>query len=370
MNGLNGRARGWQKTKAEFKELDDGHVEDWLTDQVDALLNDSEEVEAINRTYKNDREMYDRRFILRSTLLAAFVHGGVIHDETEWTIEGRVVFHEEEFGPADLLVAESYDHGSIAILTVVSPEQEDNSYERVQRLCHHIADNSAAIGTRLGTTLDGDNVNGAIALNDVDTELISEDATTADTNESPSAPVSLWTFEGSNERLSAVEQEDLDGPLGYRPDGGLGDLLVNGKNIANTKHLEDKHFHDSHHEKLYRELRNWIYDKHRGDKRVRDFSFTELTEFLKRGHDQPTDSTVESRAEALTDWWQEADVITEKSEQEEYDDSDTVYSIINHGGRADLRDIDSEYRSGIKEALIRNQLRSKYVKEHEGKVEN
>ncbi|WP_147301746.1 MULTISPECIES: hypothetical protein [unclassified Haloferax] len=365
MKGLNGHARGWQETETEFNELADGNAEDWLTDRLEARLDDPDEVEAMKNTYERDRETYDRRFILRSTLLAAFVHGGIIHNETDWTIEGRVVFHEEEFGPADLLVAESYEHGSIAILAVVSPEQEDNSYERIQQLCYYIVDNSTAIETRLGTTLNEDKVNGAIALNEVDESSILEDVETADVNGSPNIPISLWMFESSDERLSAVEQDDSNHPLGHVPDGGLGDFLLEGREIANTKHLEEKHFHDSHHEKLYRELRNWLYHNHRGsERRIRDFSYEELTRFLQSGHGQPSNTIVESRATALVDWWQEADVISEVSEPEGFDDDDTVYSIINHGGRADISDIDSEYRDGVKEALIRDNLRKEYLQEN------
>lgn len=368
MNKLNGEAGGWEQTKEKFEELDNGDGEEWLAEKESDWLETDQKISETKNRYNTDRSTYDRRFALRSTLLGAFVHGGVIHGSTEWTIQGRVVFNEEEFGPADLLVAESLDNGSIAILAVSSSEQEENVYERIQRLCHYISEEATAIEDRLGTSLDGQKVRGAIAINGISEEEVSRDEETAEIQGIPNTnPVGVWRFESSSERLSIVEWEEDDHPLGHKPDGGLGELLSGGQEIADTRHLERKHFHDSHHEKLFREFRNQVYDKHRStDKDKQEFSVKELVAFLRQGHDQPTKSVATDRGESLIQWWKESDVIKRVENPDGYDeDSSVVYSFVNHSGQASIQDVDVEYRDGVRKALVRDRLRSKYVSEQE-----
>lgn len=370
MSSMNGQARGWIESKETF-EIDANEVEsERFEDLVDTRIDDKEYFDQIHDQYQNEREAHQRRFILRSTLITAFAHGGEFFS-TEWTIEGQFVFREAEFGPADLLIAESQNHGSIAILAVAMAPEDENVFERVQHLCDYVSNNISSIEGDLNTVLSDSDVAGTIALYGVDSEYVHQSADEADQEGNNWSPVSVWELqsgdeEGNSERLTLTTWEDTDHPLNFVPGGGLGTKLENGgQPLIDTKHIQKEIFSDSHHEKVYKNLYVWLYNRHVGrDKTNSYFSEEELIEFLTESTDQPTRQEAKSRAEELVDWWYELEVIEEAPNPENYDDEGDVHSIINRIRTANFSDEEEkEYQTAVIEALIEKELREEFSEE-------
>ncbi|SIR88091.1 hypothetical protein SAMN05421858_4299 [Haladaptatus litoreus] len=375
MTTMNGQARGWIKSKETFETDTNEADADRFEDLVDIRTDNEEFTEQLLKQYTDERDAHERRFILRSTLITAFAHGGAFFS-TDWTIEGQFVFREMEFGPADLLVAESQNHGSIAILAVAMTSEEENVFDRVQRLCEYVSDNISSIEGDLDTVLADDDVAGTIALYGVDRERVSN--AVDDAGGDDWSPVSVWELQsgddsGDSERLTLATWDDTDHPLNFVPGGGLGTKLENkGLPLIDTKHIQIDQFSDSHHEKLFKNLYVWLFHQHAGrDKTNSYFSEEDLIKFLTESADQPTRQEAKPRAQDLIEWWYELDMVKPAPNPDNYDEEETVHSIVGRMRMSDIIDKKvEEYRAAVIEALIKKDLREDFPTEGMEEADN
>lgn len=377
MTTMNGGARGWVESKETF-EANASEVEvAKFEDLVDTRTENEDHREQKLEQYRSERERYKRRFILRSTLVTAFAHGGAFFG-TDWTIEAQFAFRKKKFGPADLLIAESQNHGSIAILAVAMTSEYDNIFQRVQRLCEYISNNSSSIECDLDTVLADDDVAGTIALYGVDSEHVLRAANDAEEEDNNWSPVSVWELQsgdktGDSERLTLTTWDDTDHPLNFVPGGGLGNKLEDdGLPLIDRKHIKADTFSDSHHEKVFKNLYIWLYNRHVGREKTNSyFSEDELIKFLTEATDQPTREEAEDRAQELIGWWYELGIVEKSPNPESYDDDETVHSITSRMRTADITGkVAEQYREAVTEALIKKEIREEFLGEESGRQIN
>lgn len=368
MTSINGQARGWAESKETFEENADEAEAEIFNDLVDVRIDNEEYNEQVLNEYLDERDAHQRRFILRSSLVNAFAHGGAFFS-TDWTIEGQFVFREQEFGPADLLVAESQNHGSIAILAIAMTSEHENVFKRIQQLCDYVSNNTSSIQDDLDTVLADDHVAGTIALYGIEKEYVSSAADQAEKGDKDWSPVSVWKLQsgddsGDSERLTLTTWDDTDHPLNFVPGGGLGSKLENeGIPLIDRKHLQIGRFSDSHHEKIFKNLYIWLFNRHVGrDKTNSYFSDEELVDFLTESADQPLREEAKPRAQELVEWWYELGMAKPAPNPDNYDDSEgTVHSISGRMIKADITDEKvEEYRTAVTEALIEKELQEEF----------
>jgi|GEM_PF-5315862 len=359
---ISGAANGWSETDEEFRNQAPQSLQDDVADFVDDADSDNDLLNEVKQEYQQEVNAANQLHTLRTTLFSAFEHNGALVKDTEWSLQHTMFLRDQPAGPADLFVAESSDHRTMIILSLVKVESAERCYERIQSLLEYVANNVQSIEQGTAAGIDSNGVEGVVAISGLSgPEIVNEfDYSSQD------GPVSVWELEsGEAETITVVESPQVDNWSWHVPSGTLGDLLRSRPEIADREHLSIDKFLDSHHERLLRHLPTYLH-KTRSDDEKPDthFSRTELVNMLKSAKGAPNRNAASPRADNLIKWWRHVGIIGKVSSSDEYSDDAEVYTFgaaMPNSRRITIDEFIENYRDKVYRALLKKSKQEEFL---------
>jgi len=346
--------QGWQDISEQFEQQADSSNKKRLKKWKNRLLAEDQVINSIDERNFEDKKTYHARFTLRGTLIGAFEYSSEFSKATSWTLEGVMPLRDYDGGPADILICNSEDHGTIAVLALVQKEDSQTVLQRCKKISDHLENNTSAIEDDLSTRINEAEM--AVAVSELSPDTVVNDWET-NVDSLTDEKISIWRFETeASERLSVVEQFSTVDWDAHIPPGKLGDELQSGIEIAERPHISIEFFLDSHPRTILVNLAKILFKKHRGTDTTNSyFSKSELVEELKLvAESEVTKQESSDRAEELIDWWEFIGIVGDAANPDTYGDDEDVYSIdvrLSHLSTA-IGSLHSQHKECMRDAIV------------------
>lgn len=360
---MNHIGNGWKEVEKRFRQQSDSKDKKQINKWKNRILDNNRIIDSIDSRNFKDKKIYHARFALRGSLINTFEYSSEFSKSTSWTLEGIMALRSYDGGPADILICNSKNHGTIAILALVQKEDSNPVLQRCKKISNHLESNKSAIENDLSIHIA--DVEIAVAVSEVSPVDVVNSWETSGIDPG-NDKISVWQFKTEeSERLSVVEQFANVNWDAHIPPGRLGDELQSGIEIAERPHLSLEFFLDSHPKTIIRNFAKIQFQKHnKTDTKNSYFSKSELIEELKLGAEaRVTKQEVSDRANELIDWWEYIGIIGEAPNPKTYDDNKEVYSIkvgLMHLSTG-MRELHEKYKDCMREAIVELDIKESVV---------